>query len=65
VESRIVIWIREFLVGRTQRVKIKGQLSKEVRVTSGLLQGSVLGSLLFLAYVNDIWMNIDSTIRLC
>jgi hypothetical protein len=64
VDSRIVVWVREFLVGRTQRVRVEGQLSKEVRVTSGVLQGNVLGPLLFLAYVNDIWMNIDSTIRL-
>jgi hypothetical protein len=64
VDSRIVVWVREFLVGRTQRVRVEGQFSKEVRVTSGVQQGCVLGPLLFLVYVNDIWMNIDYTIRL-
>jgi hypothetical protein len=64
VDSRIVVWVREFLVGRTQRDRVVGQLSKEVRVTPGVSHGSVLGPLLFLAYVNDIWMNVDSTIRL-
>ena len=57
-------WIREFLLGRTQRVRVRGQLSEEVRIRSGVPLGSVLGSLLFLAYVNDIWRNMESTIRL-
>jgi len=64
VDSRVVVWIREFLLGRTQRVRVGGQLSEEVRVTSGVPQGSVLGPLLFLVYVNFIWRNMESTIRI-
>jgi len=63
VDTRVVVWIREFFLGRTQRVRVGGQLSEEVRVTSGVPQGSVLGPLLFLAYVNNIWRNMESTIR--
>jgi hypothetical protein len=59
VDSRIVVWVGEFLLGRTQRVSVGGQLSEEVRVTSGVPQGSVLGPLLFLAYVNNIWKNTE------
>jgi hypothetical protein len=58
-------WIREFLVGRKQKVGLGGHLSEEVRIMSGVSQGSVLGPLLFLAYVNDIWKNAESTIRIC
>ena len=64
VDSGVVVWIREFLLGRRQRVRVGGHLSENVRVTSGVPQGSVLGPLLFLAYVNDISRSIDSTIRL-
>ena len=54
VDSMVVVWVREFLVGRTQMVRVGGHLSKEVKVTSGSPQGSVLGPLLFLVQVNDI-----------
>ena len=64
VDSRLFAWVREFFLGRTQRVKVEGQLSMEVRVKSRVPQGSVLGHLLFLAYVNDIWRNTESTVRL-
>jgi hypothetical protein len=64
VDSRVVVWIREFLLGCTHRVKVGEQLSEEVRLMSGVLQGSALGPLLFLVYGNDIWRNIESTVRL-
>ena len=64
VYSRVRVWIRELMFGRTQSVRVGGQLSEEVRVRSGVPQESVLGHLPFLAYVNDIWRNMESTIRL-
>ena len=64
VDLRVVVWVREFLVGHTQRVRVGVHLSGEVKVTSGVLQRSGFGPLLFLVYVSDIWRNIDSCIRL-
>ena len=62
LDSRVIVCVREFLVGRTQRVRVGGQLCKEVKVTPGVPQASVLGPLLIPVYVNEIWRNIDSNI---
>ena len=53
VDLRVVEWVKEFLPGRSQRVRVGGQLPEEVRVTSGVPQGSLLSPLPFLACVND------------
>ena len=57
-------WINGFLSTRTHEVVINGTKSKTHKVTSGVPQGTVLGPLLFLVYINDIENNIDSSIRL-
>ena len=53
VDLRVVVWVKEFLSGRSQRVRVGGQLPESARVTSGESQGSVSSPLMFLAYVND------------
>ena len=57
-------WITYFLSNRKQRVSVNGALSNITDVTSGVPQGSVLGSILFLLYIKDINENVQSSIRL-
>ena len=64
IRGNALAWIRAFLGNRSQTVVIDGEESESVPVTSGVPQGSVLGAILFLIYINDLPDELSSQVRL-
>ena len=64
VTGDVLSWFKSYLSDRKQRVVLPSTVSEWTFIRAGVPQGSILGPLLFLVYINDIVRDIGSNIRL-
>jgi retron-type reverse transcriptase len=63
IQGSLLLWIKNYLADRKQRVVIESAHSKWRTIKAGVPQGSILGPLFFIIFINDIVTEIHSSIK--
>ena len=60
ITGQLLDWIKDFLTNREQSVRVGNQISDNVNFISEIPQGSILGAILFIIFINDLPDKVDS-----